>query len=230
MGSQKPKSNEPAKEQKKRSKDTTRDLNVTLAKDIKSKKAATIKASGQNCLAVGIDEKAKVTVEGRVGDLFGALNNGATIVLNGTAGRFVGDTMNSGKVTVNGDCGEGAGMYMYGGHLIINGDAGDNIAQIAKGGAVVVNGNLGDFAGLYLTGGCIIVTGNSGDMTGDWMIKGAIFVGGNIGGMGNNTKVENLTAEDKKFLENIFSENKIKAQISKMKKIVPKDLRPFYKR
>lgn len=208
---------------------TSTKINRLLTQEKEVKKSVIINANEEDSIAVGLDEKIDIIVNGNVGDFFGALNNGADLVLNGNAGRFAGDVMHDGKIVIEGDCSEGAGMYMYGGELIINGDAGDNVGQISKGGVILIKGNAGDLVGLYLTGGDIIVLNNIGKNAGDWMILGRIFVGGKIGSLGNNAKIEDLSSEDMTFLREVLSENKIDFDIRKIKKIIPKKLRPFYK-
>ncbi|MBA7516433.1 hypothetical protein ES705_08481 [subsurface metagenome] len=210
----------------------TRKLNEFLYQEVKIKKRKilTVDIDKQDCVAVGLDEKVWITFNHDAGDLFGALNNGASLVLNGNAGRFAGDVMRSGKITIKGNCDEGAGMYMYGGQVIVNGSAGDNIGQISKGGTILIKGDAGNFVGLYLTGGNIIVLNDIGEKTGDWMIKGRIFVGGYITGLGNNAIIQEMKDNDREFLDALFTENKIQFPLDNIRKIVPKELRPFYKK
>jgi len=207
---------------------SSREINQQINQEIRKNGVVKVKSHGQDSIAVGVDKKAKITVDGSAGDFFGALVNGASLTLNGNAGRFAGDVMRNGKITINGNCGEGTGMYMYGGQIAVNGDGGDNIGQISKGGAILITGNAGDFVGLYLTGGDIVVLKNIGKKTGDWMIKGRIFVGGKIANLGNNTTIQQLNNDDRKFLNTLFAQNNIKNSLKNIKKIVPKELRPFY--
>ncbi len=210
----------------------TRKLNEFLYQEVKVKKrkTLTVDIDKQDCIAVGLDEKVLITFNHDAGDFFGTLNNGASLVLNGNAGRFAGDVMRSGKITIKGNCDEGAGMYMYGGKVIVNGNAGDNIGQISKGGTILIRGDAGNFVGLYLTGGNIVVLNDIGEKTGDWMIKGRIFVGGHITGLGNNAIIQEMKDDDRKFLDALFTENKVQFPLDNIRKIVPKELRPFYKK
>jgi len=210
----------------------TREINQFLYREIKVKKRKllTININKQDSVAVSLAEKVEITFNCDAGDFFGALNDGASLVLNGNAGRFAGDVMRSGKITIKGNCDEGAGMYMYGGQIIINGSAGDNIGQISKGGTILIKGDAGNFVGLYLTGGNIIVLNDIGKKTGDWMIKGRIFVGGHITGLGNNAIIQKMKDNDREFLDALFTENKVQFPLDNIRKIVPKELRPFYKK
>ena len=210
---------------------STREVNQYLTQQITLNKLneVTIHVDKQDSIAVGIDKKVRITAEGNAGDFFGALNNGATIVLNGDADRFAANVMSRGEVIIYGNCSEGTGMYMYGGHVVVYGNAGDHLGQISKGGTIVVTGDAGDLAGLYLTGGDIVVLNNIGEKTGEWMIKGRIFVGGSIASLGHNAEIQKLSNEDRKFLEALHSD-KINFPTDGMKKIVPKELRPFYKK
>ncbi len=81
------------------------------------------KTSGLSNIAVGICKNARVTIGGDVGDLIGALNDGATIQVEGHAGKYVADGMTDGEVLINGDADDGAGTAMCGGTLVIKGDA-----------------------------------------------------------------------------------------------------------
>jgi len=210
---------------------STREINQYLTQQITLNRLneVTIHVDKQDSIAVGIDKKVRITAEGNAGDFFGALNNGATIVLNGDADRFAANVMSSGEVIIHGNCSEGTGMYMYGGHVIVYGNAGDHLGQVSKGGTIVVTGDAGDLAGLYLTGGDIVVLNNIGEKTGGWMIKGRIFVGGWIASLGNNAETQELNEDDRKFLETLYREE-IEFLIDGMKKIVPTQLRPFYKK
>lgn len=213
--------------------ESTRKLNQHLYNEIKTRKRKSIAMdiNKQNSVAVGMDETVEVTINGNAGDFLGALNNKAFIILNGNAGRFVGDTMRDGKIFINSNCREGAGIYMYGGQIIINGNAGDNVGNMSKGGIILIKGNAGNGIGLYLTGGDIIILGNIGEKAGDWMIKGRIFFNKNkkIKSFGNNAQACEINADDREFLQGIFKENNIKLPLEDIKKITPKELRPFYK-
>ena len=210
---------------------TTREINQYLKQQIKTNKrnSATIHINKQDSIAVGLDQKVTITAEGNAGDFFGALNNGATIVLNGDSDRFAANVMSRGEMIIHGNCGEGTGMYMCGGHVIVYGNAGDHLGQISKGGTIIVTGDAGDLVGLYLTGGDIVVLNNIGEKTGEWMIKGRIFVGGSIASLGRNAETRELNNDDRKFLETLYREE-IEFLIDGMKKIVPTQLRPFYKK
>ena len=209
----------------------TREVNQYLTQLITLNRLneVTIQVDKQDSIAVGIDKRVRITAEGNAGDFFGALNNGATIVLKGDSDRFAANVMSRGEVIIHGNCGEGTGMYMYGGHVIVYGNAGDHLGQISKGGTIIVTGDAGDLAGLYLTGGDIVVLNNIGEKTGEWMIKGRIFVGGSIASLGHNAETQELNNDDRKFLETLYRED-IEFHIDGMKKIVPTQLRPFYKK
>ena len=212
-------------------KQSTREINQYLTQQITLNRLneVIIHVDKQDSIAVGLDKKVRIIAEGKAGDFFGALNNGATIVLNGDADRFAANVMNKGDAIIHGDCGEGTGMFMYGGQVIVYGNSGDHLGQISKGGTIVVTGDAGDLVGLYLTGGDIVVLNNVGKKTGEWMIKGRIFVGGNIASLGCNAEIQELNNDDRKFLEALHSD-RIKFPTDGMKKIVPKELRPFYKK
>ncbi len=49
--------------------------------------------------------------------------------------------------------------------------------------------------------GDIIICGSAGEALGDSMYEGRIFVGGETAGLGNDAVLEELTAEDRSFLQ-----------------------------
>lgn len=80
-------------------------------------------ASGPTNIAADIHKHARVTIGSDVGDLIGALNDGAVIQVEGSAGKYAADGMTDGEVIINGDADDGAGTSMRGGMLVIRGNA-----------------------------------------------------------------------------------------------------------
>ena len=83
---------------------STKDINRAIRAQIKKGAATRIEGlTNQDSIAVGLEKDAKITIIGKAGDFFGALNNGTTLLLRGSSGRFLGDTMTSGKIVCEGE-------------------------------------------------------------------------------------------------------------------------------
>jgi len=208
----------------------TREVNAAIRRALRGSPEVTYgPVHGQDCLAVGLDAGATVTVEGSAGDYFAALNQGATVRLLGRAGRFTADTMTAGRVVIEESSGAGLGFSLYGGTVLVKGHAGGRVGQLNKGGTIVVAGNVGDLTGLYMMGGRTVIFGNAGEKTGDWMVGGAIFVAGQVASLGHNVRVVEPTDEDLNDLETLFETLDISPPPGPFKKLVREKLRPFYR-
>jgi len=111
------------------------EINRAIRKQSRKSKVIKIGGlSGQDSIAVGMDEELELMVIGEAGDFLGALNEKAVITMEGKAGNYVGDCMRGGGIIVNGEVGNGAGAYLSGGIVVIRGNAG-NGAGVANRGA-----------------------------------------------------------------------------------------------
>ncbi len=165
---------------------------------------------------------------GDAGDYLGVLNDGAFIEVLGNAGQYVGDNMTQGQIVVHGNAGYGAGLYPYGGTLVIHGDAGDFTATMNKGATIIVKGSVGDECATYHLAGDFIVVGNAGLNFGNYLIRGTLYIGGEFASQGRNTRVEELTIEDKQKLRRLFEQFDINANVERFRKLVAKSTKPFY--
>ena len=173
-------------------------------------------------------KEGEFVVEGDAGDYLGVLNDGATIEVTGNAGQYVGDNMTRGLIVVHGSAAYGAGLYPYGGTLVIRGSAGDFTATMNKGATIIVCGNAGDECATYHLAGDLVVVGNAGLNFGNFLIRGTLYIGGSFASQGHNTRVEELTVEDKQKLRRLFEQFDVKADVDKFKKLVAKSTKPFY--
>lgn len=167
-------------------------------------------------------------VVGDAGDYFGVLNDGATLEVTGNAGNYVGDNMTGGLIVVRGSAAYGAGLYPYGGTLVVRGNAGDFTATMNKGATIIICGDVGDECGTYHLAGDFIVVGNAGLNFGNFLIRGSLYIGGEFASQGHNTRIEELTVEDKQKLRRLFEEFDVTADVAKFKKLVAKSQKPFY--
>lgn len=173
-------------------------------------------------------KQGEYTILGDVGDYFGVLNDGAAIEVTGNAGNYVGDNMTEGLIVVRGSAAYGAGLYPYGGTLIVRGNAGDFTATMNKGATIIICGNVGDECGTYHLAGDFIVVGNAGLNFGNFLIRGSLYIGGEFASQGHNTRIEELTIEDKQKLRRLFEEFDVTADVDKFRKLVAKSQKPFY--
>jgi NADH-quinone oxidoreductase subunit E len=176
--------------------------------------------SGLGNIAAGIGKDAHVTIGSDVGDLIGALNDGATIQVQGCAGKYAADGMTSGEVTINGDVDDGAGTAMRGGTLIIKGDAKNHLGHLQKGGTIVVGGSVKHYAGSFMIAGTIIIGGDAGRELGSSMIGGTIYIQGNHQKPDASLIQAELAQEDLEFLEKLFAAHQLDLTPEKFVKIV----------
>jgi len=178
-------------------------------------------ASGLSNIAVGIRQNARITIGSDVGDLIGALNDGAIIRVEGSAGKYAADGMTTGEVVINGDADEGAGTAMCGGALVIKRNAKNHVGQLLKGGTIVVGGNVGNHVGSFMITGTIIIGGDAGRELGDSMIGGAIYIKGNYETLGKNLQQIELGEDDREFLKKLLSKYQLNLEAGAFKKVVP---------
>ena len=156
--------------------DTPHEINLAIREALKKTRALKITdMAGMNSIGVGLNEVAKITVEGTAGDFFGAFNGAATLRLIGDAGNYAGDTMSGGTIRIEGNAGYGAGSYLMGGVLNIEGNAGPCAGQGMYDGAIAIGGNAGPLAGMGMKGGMILIAGKCGKGAGHYMTGGVIY-------------------------------------------------------
>lgn len=156
--------------------DTSHDINIAIHERLKKSRSLRIEdMAGMNSIAVGLSEIAKITVEGTIGDYFGAFNGAATLRLMGDAGNYLGDSMSGGTLRVEGNAGYGTGSYMSGGNLNVAGNTGPATGQRMYDGVITIKGRTGPLTGLGMQGGLIFVAGSCGENTGHNMEDGVIY-------------------------------------------------------
>ncbi len=173
-------------------------------------------------------KEGEYTIYGDAGDYLGVLNDGAQIEVAGNVGQYVGDNMTRGLIVVQGSADYGAGLYPYGGALVIHGNAGDFTATMNKGATIIVQGNVGDECATYHLAGDFVVVGNAGLNFGNFLIRGTLYIGGEFASQGHNTRVEELTLEDKQKLRRWFEQFDVHADVERFRKLVAKSTKPFY--
>ena len=203
---------------------TTADINEAIS--LRSRESRVIRIgglSGQDAVAVGINEELELQVIGDAGDFFCALNGKAVITLEGNAGNYAGDNMTGGGLIINGNAGKGAGTNLGHGIVVIKGTAGNALGIGNRTGTIIVKKDAGNDTGLLQCAGNIIVCGNVKKRIGHQMIGGAIFLGGTAESLGDNVKVLSLTDVDKKRLKIYFEHYGIERDPDTFKKIMARD-------
>ncbi|MCG2826791.1 MAG: hypothetical protein L6265_09395, partial [Thermoplasmatales archaeon] len=128
---------------------TTKEINEALRKQMIS--ASSVKISGldgQDNIAVGIDKDAKVLVDGKAGDFFGALNSHAEITVKGDTDSFAGYMMSGGKIFIDGDSGNMLGHKMKNGMIVVSGDV-ESVGNVL-GGDIFVKGEIKDMGNVEI--------------------------------------------------------------------------------
>jgi glutamate synthase domain-containing protein 3 len=156
-------------------------------------------------LGVGILEPVKLVFDGSVGYYCAGLIDGPEVEIRGGAGWGVAENMMSGTVVVRQNAGNGAGATMRGGTLVIHGDAAARAGISMKGGTLIIAGDVGYMSGFMMQKGTMIVLGDAGEALGDSLYEGRIFVAGRIAVPGNDAVEEEVTAEDRAFLQHALA-------------------------
>lgn len=231
---------------------TNKELNFKLEHAINegAKKIIIENVNGHRYIAAGFDYDVEIIIHGVAGDDLGAFMNGPRIEVHGNAQDAAGNTMNAGEIVIHGDARDIVGHSMRGGKIFVRGDVGYRVGihmkeyrnQIPL---IVAGGSASDFLGEYLAGGTIVILGidkKSENVVGDFIAGGIhggkIFVRSRVkeSHLAFGAKIDKITEEDKKFLEEnlkLFSkkfnydEKEIISLIPELTKIAPKSHRPF---
>jgi glutamate synthase domain-containing protein 3 len=152
-------------------------------------------------LVVGVLQPGRVRVEGSVGYYGAGLCDGVDVEIRGSAGWGLAENLMSGRVVLRGSAGNGAAASIRGGEVVIHGNAAARAGIAMKGGTLVIGGSAGYMSGFMMQKGTMILCGDADDALGDSMYEGRIFVAGVIRSLGNDAVEEELTEEDRAFLQ-----------------------------
>jgi len=174
-----------------------RELNQFLHGDLADvRRVRVLNPDGAHSVAVGLNARVHVDVEGHAGYYAAGMNQHASVTVHGNAGPGVAEGMTSGEVRVTGYASVSAGAAAHGGLLVIDGDAGLRCGISMKGIDIVVGGSVGDFSAFMAQAGTLVVCGDAGDALGDSLYEAVIYVRGNIASLGADAKVEEMTQDD----------------------------------
>ena len=139
---------------------------------------------GRHAIAVGLNAKFNVHIQGSTGYYCGGMNQQADIHVFGSVGPGVGENMMSGTITVEGDASQYAGATGHGGTLLIKGNASSRCGISMKGNNIIVCGNIGHMSAFMAQSGNLVVLGNAGEGLGDSIYEANIFIRGSVGTLG----------------------------------------------
>jgi glutamate synthase domain-containing protein 3 len=155
-------------------------------------------------LGVALLRPVRVEFAGSVGYYCGGMMDGATIEVHGSAGWGAAESMLSGTMIIDGNAGSGAAASIRGGTVVVRGDAAARAGVSMKGGTLLIGGSCGYMAGFMMQKGRIVICGDAGDALADSMYEGVVFVGGQIASLGNDAVIEEPTAEDRAWLNEML--------------------------
>ena len=199
-------------------------LNTELKNRLSSAGEVTVKHShSMHNIGTGMTEKGTVVVDGSTGFYVGGFLEGSKIDVLGNAGWYAGDNMMDGELIIRKNSGCNAGAYMNGGTLVIYGGAGSRPGYGMKGGTMLICGDAGRWAGQMTTGGRLIILGKVAQGIGESMYKGVLYVRDSevANKLGSNCFVDELTADEKISLAELFSQYGVEADPSTLKAVRP---------
>ncbi len=172
-----------------------------------SSKAKRVKISGlkgQDSIAIGVQEKIEITINGTAGDYLGAFNNGGILILHGDCGKMCGDSMGSGGMIIMGNAGHGIGTCMHNGIIVVKGNVDGDIGINMSGGMMIIDGDVKGDIGCGMTGGTLVITGDVGGSFGKNWKEGIIYIGGKKPLIGHEEKPRTLNRSQELKLGKYF--------------------------
>jgi glutamate synthase domain-containing protein 3 len=160
--------------------------------------------NGAHAVAVGLDARIDVEIDGHVGYYCAGMNKLATVRIDGNCGTGVAENMMSGSVIVAGDASQSAGASGRGGLLVIRGSASARCGISMKGVDVVVHGSVGHVAGFMAQRGSLVVCGDAGEHLGDSIYETRIYVRGRVASMGADCVEKEMADEHRAELASLL--------------------------
>ena len=185
---------------------TPREINRLLREAIAAghEQIDILEPDARHNLAVALLCPVQVVFAGSVGYYCGGMMDGAHIEVRGSAGWGAAESMLNGTLIIDGNAGSGVAASIRGGTVVVRGDAAARAGVSMKGGTLLIGGNCGYMAGFMMQKGRIVICGDAGDALADSMYEGVIFVGGQIAGLGNDAVIEEPTAEDRGWVNEML--------------------------
>ncbi len=161
--------------------------------------------NGAHNIAVGLKADVEVTIKGHAGYYAAGMNQLAKVVVEGSVGSGVAENMMSGHVHVKGFASNAAGATANGGLLVIDGDAGLRCAIALKGADIVVGGSVGSFSAFMAQAGNLVILGDAGEGLGDSIYEARLFVRGKVKSLGADCEEKVMGPEERKILVDLLS-------------------------
>lgn len=143
-----------------------------------------VNPGGRHNLAVGLDSRLDLEIEGHVGYYCAGMNKLAAVRVCGNCGTGVAENMMSGAVAVDGSASQSAGASGRGGLLVITGDAAARCGIAMKGIDIAVRGSIGQMGAFMAQRGRLVVCGDAGAGLGDSIYEARVYVRGVVAGLG----------------------------------------------
>jgi methylamine---glutamate N-methyltransferase subunit B len=191
------------------SKRSLRDLNLFLHKDAQRTGTTRVRVTnpdGAHSVAVGVNARMSIDIEGHVGYYAGGMNQLADITIHGNAGPGVAEGMCSGRVRVTGFASVAAGAAAHGGLLIVDGDASLRCGISMKGIDIIVGGSVGDYSAFMAQAGHLVVCGDAGDALGDSLYEAVIYLRGSVKSLGADAQEEAMADQDYTTVAGLLAE------------------------
>lgn len=185
---------------------TVREINVLLREAISQGHVHIdmLEPDARHNLGVALLCPVHVVFNGSVGYYCGGMMDGAHLEVRGSAGWGAAESMLNGTLIIDGNAGSGVAASIRGGTVVVRGDAAARAGVSMKGGALLIGGSCGPMAGFMMQKGRIVICGDAGDALADSMYEGVIFVGGQIANLGNDAVIEEPTAEDRAWINELL--------------------------
>jgi glutamate synthase domain-containing protein 3 len=167
---------------------------------------------GNHAVAVGINAKINVKINGSTGYYCSGMNQLANVHVHGSVGPGVCENMMSGEVIIEGDASQYAGATGHGGLLLVKGNSSSRCGISMKGIDIVVFGNVGHMSAFMAQSGNLVILGNSGEGLGDSIYEANVFIRGKAEHLGADCIEKEIRSKHIKILERLLDRTEANAQ------------------
>ena len=167
---------------------------------------------GVHSLACGLNQEARISIEGHAGYYCAGMNQRADILIEGNAGTGLAENIMSGSVRVRGDASQSAGASGHGGLVVVEGNAAARCGISLKGADIVIGGDVGHMAAFMAQAGVLAVCGDAGADLGDSLYEARIFVRGKVAGLGTDCIEKEMRPEHVRQLQRLLQRAGMEAE------------------
>ena len=173
--------------------------------------------NGKHNIAVGMDARAAISIEGHAGHYVGGMNKHAHITVDGNAGAGLAENIMSGLVRVRGNASQYTGASGRGGLIVVEGDAAARCGISMKGVDIVVGGSVGHMGAFLGQAGNLVIQGDAGDALGDSILELQIFVQGKVKSLGHDCEAKEMGPAEADTLKALLDQAELKADWKKFR-------------